>query len=143
VDLGRGDQAHDRPVHDQAGEHEQRQPVGLGAENLRSAEAVRHRAGGAPLGESRSRERHRQRRGVGEHVPGVREQRERGCQHAGDDLHDHEREDQRQRRLQRAPVGVAMYVRVVVRDARIVDPIRADAADQFIDGSAGMRARRA
>jgi hypothetical protein len=59
-------------------------------------------------------------------VAGVGQERERGRQQAGDDLDHHEREDERERDLQSAPVGVAMCVRVVVRDARIVVPIPAD-----------------
>ena len=42
------------------------------------------------------------------------------AEHPGDDLDRHEREDQRQRHHQRAPVGVAVYVCVVVCDGRIV-----------------------
>ena len=56
--------------------------VGLRAEDLGSAQAVGHGAPCGPLGEAGGRQRHRQRDGVGEHVRGVGEQRERGGEHA-------------------------------------------------------------
>jgi len=66
-------------------------------------------------GQAGRHERHRERDGVGQHVAGVRQQRQRGGQHARHDLHHHEGEDQGQRQNQRAQIGVAVYVCVPVR----------------------------
>src|SRR4051794_41809221 len=51
---------------------------------------------------------------IGEHVPGVREQRERPGDQAGGDLARHEAEDQAERDRERATVA---HARVVVRVA--------------------------
>ena len=71
------------------------------------------------LGQPRRHQRERDRARVGEHVGGVREQRQRVGDHAGHDLDHHEAADQRQRDGERAAVGgghrTVVVVMVVVR----------------------------
>src|SRR5581483_4299153 len=90
------------------------QPVGLRAEDLQPAEAVRPAAPRGARRHRRRRDRERERRDVRDQVPCVREQRERPGEDAGDDLPDHQRRDQRQRPEQQPPVGVGSGT-VVVR----------------------------
>ena len=71
------------------------------------------RAARRPRGQPGGDERERQRAGVGEHVGGVGEQRQRAGDHARDDLRDHEGEDQRERRGEPLAVRVGRD-RVVV-----------------------------
>ena len=55
-----------------------------------------------------------EREGVGEHVPRVGEQRERGGDDAEGDLGRHQPEDQRERDPERAPVGAKPRVEPVI-----------------------------
>ena len=89
------------------GEQEQRRAVDLRRQDLGAPEAERERARRGPRGEARRDEREPDRGGVGEHVRGVGEQRERAGQQARDDLDAHEAGDERQRDGQPAAVGVA------------------------------------
>ena len=93
-------------------EQHERDPVRLRAEDLDAAEAVRHRAARRPSRDPQRDERERERGRVGEHVRGVRQQRERGGEDAGDELGAHEADDQHERDRQRARVGVARHVGV-------------------------------
>ena len=68
---------------------------------------------GRARGEPRGDERERQRGGVGEHVRGVGEQRQRAREDARDHLGDHEREDQRERGTEPAVVRIGGH-RVVM-----------------------------
>jgi hypothetical protein len=121
--VGRVDQASDALHNDDEAEHEQGRAVELRGEDLRAFVAEGHRALGR-LGRQADRdERERDGAGVGQHVRGIREQRERVNEGADDDLEDHEPDDQRQResqlpvvRVGRNSVGVARVApgRVVV-----------------------------
>ena len=91
-----------------AGQDQQRHPVGLGGEDLHALEAEGHRPGGRSRRQPQREQREADRAGVGEHVPGVREQRERVREHADRHLDGHEGEDQRERRLQPAAAGVGV-----------------------------------
>ena len=82
LDVRRVDQAADALEQDQQGEHEQRDAVGLGREDLDALEAVGHHALRRPRGEPDRHQRERDRGRVGEHVAGVREQRERAGERA-------------------------------------------------------------
>ena len=99
---------------DHAGEHEQRRAVDLRREHLGAAEPEREAPARRPRGQPRGDQRERQRAGVGEHVRGVGEQRQRVGEQARDDLGDHEREDQRERRREPPAVGVGRHRVVVV-----------------------------
>ena len=104
--VGRVDQAAHRLEQDQQGEHEQRHAVGLGGEDLDALEAVGHHALRRARGQADGHQRERDRGRIGEHVAGVREQRERAGHQSGDDLDEHEAEDQRERDGELAAVGV-------------------------------------
>ena len=93
-------------VDDQHGEHEQRDAVRLRGENLGALEAEGEVAAGRPRDEPDHHERQHERAGVGEHVRGVREQRERVREDSGDDLDGHEADDQAERDPQ--PPGVCV-----------------------------------
>ena len=114
VHVRRRDQPPDRLVDDQRGEHEQRHAVGLRREHLDAAQAERQRRRlRGRRGEPHRDQRERDRGGVGEHVRGVGEQRERVRDDAGGDLDRHEQQDQRQRDRQPATVAIrAVGVRV-------------------------------
>ena len=90
VGLGRRDQPLDRAEDDQAGEHEQRRAVRLRGEDLGAAQAEGEVPLGGPADEPEHDQREQQRAGVGEHVRGVREQRERVGEDPRDHLGDHE-----------------------------------------------------
>ena len=90
LDVVRRDQTANRAVHDPDPDDQERQPVDLGGENLDALVAERpaalRRARSHRGGENREAER----RGVGEHVPGVGEQREGVGHDAEHDLAGHE-----------------------------------------------------
>ena len=94
--VGRRHQPADPLEHDHRGQREQGRAVQLGGEDLGAphpeGEAAPGRTPRQPRGEDRERDRAR----IGEHVGGVREQRQGGGQDPGHDLHRHERQDQRQ-----------------------------------------------
>ena len=71
------DQVPNRAVDDHERQHQERHPVGLRAQDLGTAEPEGHRAPGGARRESGRHQRKRQRRCVGQHVRGVREQRQR------------------------------------------------------------------
>ena len=105
VDLGRvGDPLHGRD-RDQARQHEQADAVDLGAQDLGPPEAERVGAARRALRQAHGHERERDRAGVGEHVTGVGEQRQRAGDQSGDHLDDHEAEVHEQR--DREPARVA------------------------------------
>ena len=64
---------------------------------------------------------------VGEHVPRVREQRERARGEPGDDLEQHEAEDQRERDAELAAVGVGRHAVRVTLVASVLVRVRAHA----------------
>lgn len=66
--LRRRDEAVDRLVDDDQGEHEQRDAIDLGGEDLDALEAVGHRALRRPLGQAHCDEREPDRGGIREHV---------------------------------------------------------------------------
>ena len=103
--LGRVDEAAHRCVDDHDADHEQRDPVHMGGENLQTSEAERPAPARRPAGQREGAEREGERRGVGEHVARVREQRQRAGDHAEHDLARHQAEDQPERDHQRSPRG--------------------------------------
>ena len=131
--LGRFDQATHGLEQDQQREHEQRHAVGLGREDLDALEAVGHHALRRARGEPDRHQRERDRSRVGEHVPRVREQRERAGEQPGDDLDEHESEDQRERDCELAAVGVR---RDAVR-VSLVAPGRVGSHATFTDVTVG------
>ena len=92
LDVRRVDDPRDRLDADDAGEDEQQDAVDLRAEDLAALEAERERALRRALGEPERDDRQADRAGVGEHVRGVRDQRQRVRDDADDDLDDHEAE---------------------------------------------------
>ena len=88
-------------------------PLICAREDLGAAEPEREDPAGRARGEPRGDERERQRGGVGEHVRGVGEQRQRAREDARDHLGDHEREDQRERGTEPAVVRIGGH-RVVM-----------------------------
>ena len=94
-------------VDDEGREHEQRHAVGLRREDLDAPEPIGHRALRRPACESHGDERQPDGGRVGEHMGGVREQRQRVGEDPGDDLDAHEADDQPEREGQPAGVGVA------------------------------------
>jgi hypothetical protein len=90
----------DQPSHrldpDHRGQHQQRDAVHLGREDLDPFQAEGHRAAGGAAAEPDGEEREADRGRVGEHVGGVGEQRQRVGDDAGDHLGRHQPEDQRQ-----------------------------------------------
>jgi hypothetical protein len=101
--VGRIDQAPNRRVDDHDADDEERDPVHVGGEDLEPAEAERPAASRRPEREGRSDQREPEGRGVGEHVPRVRKQRERAGDDAECDLPCHQPDDQRQRERQPTP----------------------------------------
>ena len=92
--IGRIDQPFDRAEGDEAREHEQRRAVRLRGEHLHPAEAEGDVPVRGPSDEPDHDEREEERAGVGQHVRGVGDQRERVGHDARDHLDDHERDDQ-------------------------------------------------
>ena len=95
-------------------DEEQRQPVDEGGQHLEAVEAV----GALPVGGAR-RDPHgepgeRQRRGIGQHVAGVGEQRQRPGDDAADRLGQHGDRGQQAGPEQAALVGAGLGVRVAV-----------------------------
>jgi hypothetical protein len=109
ADRGGMNQPHDGLIRDEGGEDQQRDAVRLGREDLRTLEAECHRASRGTGGKAQRDQRKSERAGVGEHVSGVGQQRERVRDHAGCDLDAHERDDQREREGQPAAVGLRAY----------------------------------
>ena len=101
--LRRAQQPVDALVDDPGTEHEQRHPVQLRGEDLRSLQPERVVAAGRPGGEPHRDQRERDRAGVGEHVAGVGEQCQGVGQHSDHDLDRHEGDDQRQRGEEQLP----------------------------------------
>ncbi len=115
LDVGRLEQAPHGLERDHERQHEQRDAVDLRRQDLDALEAVGHDALRRPGGQADGDQRESDRRRVGEHVPGVREQRQRVAGDAGDDLEQHEAEDQHERDRELAAVGVGRdAVRVAV-----------------------------
>ena len=114
-------------------EHQQRHAVGLGREDLDALEPVGHDAlRGAAASRIATSEKPIARR-VREHVTGVREQRERAGEQAGDDLEEHEAEDQREGDGELAAVGVGGHaVRV-----SLVAPMRVGTHAAFTNVTVG------
>ena len=110
-------QAMDRLDHDGDGDEEQREPVGVGGEHVHAVEAV----GAGPVvralrhaeGDPGKREGGR----VGQHVAGIRDQRQRAREHAGHRLGHHERA--RQHRGDPDPAAVAGGVATAARTVRM------------------------
>ena len=86
-------------------EQPERDPVRLRGEDLEPRVPERPAPGRRPRRHRRGDEREPERRRVGEHVPGVGEQRERVGERARDDLADHHGRDEDERDGQRAAVG--------------------------------------
>ena len=97
VHVGRRDEPAHGAVDDPDADEEQRDPVRLRGEDLGASEPERPRAARGARREPRGDERSRERRGVGEHVPRVGEQRERARDDAGGDLARHQADDQDER----------------------------------------------
>jgi hypothetical protein len=86
VDLGRVPDPADRLHDDVAGDGDQQQPVGDGAEDLRALPAEGAPSAGGALGQRDRPERQTEAQGVGGHVPGVGEQGQRPGDHRAGDL---------------------------------------------------------
>ena len=124
LDVGRvAEPAHGLDA-DHAGQHEQRGAVDLRAEDLGAPEAEGEAPGRRPRRQAQRHEGEPDRAGVGEHVRGVGEQRERVRQQARHDLDDHEAEDQPEREPQLAAVGVG-------RDPVVVMAVVVGHGDRF------------
>ena len=102
----RTDQARDRLVADEHGEHQQHRAVGLPAEHLGPAHAIGQMLARRPLHDPDHHQRQHQRAGVGQHVAGIRDQRERVRQDADDDFEDHVADDEQKRDRQIASIGI-------------------------------------
>ena len=87
----------------------------LRGEDLEALIAEGHRPFGGPVGESQGEQREADRAGIGEHVPGVGQQRQRVRDDASRHLHGHEAEEQRERERQPAAVGVGASLMGVSR----------------------------
>ncbi len=105
-DIGRTDQPANRLVDDERAQDEQDGPVRLAAQHLGAPHAVGEVTAARPLDNADDEERKDERAGVGQHVPGVGEQRERMRQDPDDDLEGHEAGDQHERDRQVAPVRI-------------------------------------
>ena len=97
VHLGRRGEPPCGLDHDPEPEQGEREPVGLRSEDLHAPEPEGPAAAGGPGGQRGCDEREGQGRSVGQHVAGVRQQRQRVGEDAEDDLDDHERDEQRKR----------------------------------------------
>ena len=81
----------DRLDDDEACDDGEQHSVRQGGEDLQPVQPERAVPSfAAPTGELDRRQRHADANHVGDHVPSVRQQGERVCRQAGDDLHDHE-----------------------------------------------------
>ena len=105
-DLGRVNQAGDAFVDDQQREHQQRRAVELGRQDLGPFEAEGERALGRSGCEADDDQREADRAGVGEHVRGVGEERQRVREDPDGHLKDHEAEDQPKRDGELAAIGI-------------------------------------
>ena len=120
ADVIRRDEPSHGLVEDPDPDQEEGQTVRLGGEDLKPPEAE----GPASPGRSRrhrgGEEREAERGRIRDHVPRVREQRERACDDAGHELRGHEGDDQGQRAGERAPVvgRATVLVAVIVHLAR-------------------------
>ena len=92
--------------HEHHGEDGEGQPVDLGRQDLDPFQTVRIGARGRPCREPHRHQRQPEGGGIGEHVAGVGEQRERPDHEPDDDLADQEGDDQYERTEQQPPVGV-------------------------------------
>jgi hypothetical protein len=122
VDVGRIEQPADRLDRDDPGEDEQRRAVDLRGQDLGPSEPEREPPGRRARRQPHGDQRQGDRAGVGEHVRGVGEQRQRRRQQAADDLENHEAGDERQRQPEPAQVGVGRR-RVVVMVSTVVVPV--------------------
>jgi hypothetical protein len=105
-DRRRVDEPADRFIAQPGGEQQQGQAVGLGGEDLDPLEPVGVTATGRACCQAYRDYREKDRAGVGEHVRGVGQQRQRLCHHANDHLTGHEDHDQHERDDQRPAVGI-------------------------------------
>ena len=95
--VGRRDQAADRLVDDQERQNEQRGPVGLRREDLCAAKTEGEVPTRRTTDEPDHDEAEHESAGVGEHVRGVRDERQRAGQDPDDHLDDHQPADQSER----------------------------------------------
>ncbi len=100
------EQPADALVGDERREDQEGHAIGLGREDLDSLEAVGHRPLRRPQGQPGRDEREADRRGVGQHVGRVGEQRQRMGDQADDHLDRHEADDQAQGDAELGRVGV-------------------------------------
>ncbi len=124
------DEAQDGVVDDDQRQDEERDAVGLGAQDLRPAQPEGQRAARGPGGQARRHEGDGQSGGIGEHVRRVGEQSQGGGERPGHDLRDHEAADQDERPGQGPAIGVAVVVALPV-------------GHQLSEGSIGIRATSA
>ena len=118
-DLGRIDESRNPFVRHEHAQHEQNGAIGLPAEHLCAPHSVCQPSTNRTLHEPNDDEREHERPGIGQHVPGVRQQRQRMRDDPGHDLKGHESDDQHERDRQVAPIGIdteamRMIVTVVV-----------------------------
>ena len=101
---------------------EDRQPVRIGDEDLHPVEAVGHRPVPRPRAHQIGGIGERQRHGVGQHVAGIGDQRQRAREHAARRLRQHEAAGQDRRREDAPAVARIGYrrVRVAVPGAMVV-----------------------
>ena len=107
--LRRVEQPPDGLVDEPGREQQQGEPVGLGGEDLGAFEPVGPAALRGPGGQVDRPQGQHDGRGVGEHVPGIGDQRQGLGDDPDNDLGGHERHDQRQRPGQVTLVGVRVH----------------------------------
>ena len=91
----------------------------MGREDLEARVAEGPAPGRGPGGHGRCTQGEGERGAIGEHVPGVREQRQGVAEKPGDDLPRHQREDEQQRDRQRPAVRGQPVLVIVVRARRL------------------------
>jgi hypothetical protein len=120
LDLRGVDEPLDRLEEDPRTDQRERRAVDLRRQHADAAEAEGPASGRGPVRDRGGAERQAERGGVREHVPRVREQRERPGDEAEDDLRREQAEDQRKGNGERAAAGVRAMVVTVVHAPRVM-----------------------
>ena len=111
-------QPHDCFVDDPRDRQQQQDAVGERRQDLQALIAIRSASIGGSRREAQRYPGERQRRGVGQHMPGVGKQRQRTRQEATDDLYDREATGEHERPHEAVAV-LRVIVGVMVRMARV------------------------
>ena len=107
LDRARVGEPLDRLDDDPGGDREEREAVDEGGEHREPVEAVGAARVGRAAGDAEGEPGHRQRGEVGQHVPGVGDQRQRAGEEAAGDLDQHEAAGQERGDADRAGAGLA------------------------------------